>query len=238
MNNILVVEDDAAVRQVLVFTLTRNGYSTLEAATGEEAHKRVGEGLPDLVLLDRMLPDVDGLEMLRAWRRQPGIGSVPIVMLTARAEETDRIDGLSSGADDYVTKPFSARELVLRIHKLIHRNGRGIEHSVLQFGGMSIDRRSVRVTLDGRVAHVGAIEFRLLDLLAGNVERVYTRGEIIGKVWPKRVFVDPRTVDVHVRRLRKALTPGGYCDMIQTVRGTGYRFSIRPDRNEAARNTA
>jgi two-component system phosphate regulon response regulator PhoB len=226
MKNILVVEDDAAVRQMLVFTLKHHGYAPLEAATGHEAHKLIDERLPDLVLLDWMLPDVDGLEVLRAWRRKPPMDAVPVVMLTARAEEVDRIDGLSGGADDYVTKPFSRAELILRIEKLIGRKRNGAHHGI-QFDGLHIDRRSVRVTLNGNVARLGAIEFRLLDLLASDAERVYTRGEIIGKVWPKRVFVDVRTVDVHVRRLRSALAPGGYADMIQTVRGTGYRFSSR-----------
>ena len=225
MKNILVVEDDAAIRQVLVFTLKRNGYAPLEAATGEEAHELVAKCLPVLVLLDRMLPDIDGLEILRAWRRQPGIGEIPVVMLTARAEEIDRIEGLSNGADDYVTKPFSGAELMLRIAKLIRRNGRGSEERSVEFGGLQLDRRSVRVTLDGKNARLGAIEFRLLDLLASDAERVYTRAEIIGRVWPRRTFVDLRTVDVHVRRLRKVLEPSGYADMIQTVRGTGYRFS-------------
>jgi two-component system phosphate regulon response regulator PhoB len=228
MKNILVVEDDAAVRQMLVFTLTHNGYAPLEAATGGEAHKAVNERLPDLVLLDRMLPDIDGLEILRAWRREPQMGEVPILMLTARAEESDRVDGLSNGADDYVTKPFSRTELLLRIDKLLRRRNGGADRSSIEFDGLCIDRRSVRVTVDGRVARLGAIEFRLLDLLASDTERVYSRGEIIGKVWPRRVFVDPRTVDVHVRRLRKALTPGGYDRVIQTVRGAGYRFSVRP----------
>src|SRR5262245_34044147 len=188
MNHILVVEDDAAVRMMLVFTLARGGYASIEAASGEEAHKAVGERLPDLVLLDRMLPDVDGLEILRSWRRQPHIAEVPVVMLTARAEETDRIDGLSNGADDYVTKPFSSAELLLRIAKLIRRRASSAEAETVQFDGLHIDRRSVRVTLDGQVARLGAIEFRLLTLLASDLERVYTRGEIIGKVWPRRAF--------------------------------------------------
>jgi two-component system phosphate regulon response regulator PhoB len=225
MNNILVVEDDAAVRRMLVFTLERNGYAPHEAATGEEAEQAVASRLPDLVLLDRMLPDVDGLEILRNWRRRPSLGSVPIVMLTARAEEADRVQGLSSGADDYVTKPFSGAELLLRIGKLIRRAFGTTPSDTVTVGSLQIDRKAVRVTLDGRLVKLGAIEFRLLDLLASDVERVYTRGEIIGKVWSRRVFVDSRTVDVHVRRLRKALTPGGYDRMVETVRGTGYRLS-------------
>jgi two-component system phosphate regulon response regulator PhoB len=227
MNDILVVEDDSAVRQLLVFTLRRSGYEPTEAATGHEAHKVVRERMPLLVLLDRMLPDIDGLEILRTWRRAPQTADVPVVMLTARAEEVDRIEGLEGGADDYVTKPFSGTELLLRIEKLIRRKSRAGEQAGVQFGGPRIDRRGVRVTVDGHAAQLGAIEFRLLDLLASDAERAYTRGEIIGNVWPQRTFVDPRTVDVHVRRLRKVLSPGGYDEMIQTVRGTGYRFSPR-----------
>jgi two-component system phosphate regulon response regulator PhoB len=227
MNNVLVVEDDAAVRRMLVFTLDRNGYAPLEAATGQEAHRLVTERLPDLVLLERMLPDIDGLEVLRAWRQLPRIEEIPVVMLTARAEETDRIEGLSNGADDYVAKPFSGAELMLRIAKLIRLKARGHEGHSVEFRGLRLDRRSVRVTLDGKSARLGAIEFRLPNLLVSNAERVYTRGEIIGRVWPRRTFVDPRTVDVHVRRLRKVLEPAGYDDMIQTVRGSGHRFSPR-----------
>ena len=175
-----------------------------------------------------MLPDVDGLEVLRAWRRLPQMDEIPVVLLTARSEELDRVDGLSSGADDYVTKPFSRTELLLRIEKLIRRKIGAAVGNSLKFGGLHIDRRSVRVTVDGHVARLGAIEFKLLELLASQVERVHTRGEIINKVWPRRVFVDARTVDVHVRRLRKALEGGGYDRFVQTVRGMGYRFSAHP----------
>jgi two-component system phosphate regulon response regulator PhoB len=155
------------------------------------------------------------------------MSEVPVLMLTARAEEADRVDGLSNGADDYLTKPFSRAELLLRIDKLIRRrNGPG-DRAIIHVDGLVIDRRSVRVTLDGHTVRIGAIEFRLLDVLASDAERVHTRGEIIDKVWPKRVFVDPRTVDVHVRRLRKTLARGRYDRLIQTVRGTGYRFSTR-----------
>jgi two-component system, OmpR family, phosphate regulon response regulator PhoB len=230
MSTILVVEDDAAVRSLLVFLLKRDGHALVEAESGQEARAAVIKQVPDLVLLDRMLPDVDGLEMLRDWRRQSTTAQLPIIMLTARAEEDDRVEGLRSGADDYVTKPFSRTELLLRIQKLIQRNGNGSGKSqgLLQVEGLRIDRRGVRVAMDDEIVPLGAIEFRLLDLLASNADRVHTRGEIIDKVWTRGGYVDPRTVDVHVRRLRKVLERRGYDRFIQTVRGVGYRFSCEP----------
>jgi two-component system phosphate regulon response regulator PhoB len=227
MSAILVVEDDNAVRSLLVFLLKRSGYFPVEAACGADARSAVLQRLPDLVLLDRMLPDIDGIEILRDWRRQPAMRELPIIMLTARAEETDRVDGLSEGADDYITKPFSRTELMLRIEKLLKRNGPGSGkgHDVLQIEGLRIDRAGVRVALDDEIVPLGTIEFRLLDLLASNADRVHTRGEIINKVWTRGGYVDPRTVDVHVRRLRKVLERGGYDRFLQTVRGVGYRFS-------------
>ncbi|HZF30389.1 MAG TPA: response regulator [Gammaproteobacteria bacterium] len=227
MSEILVVEDDAAVRSLLVFLLRRSGYSAIEAACGGEAQQAVTANVPSLVLLDRMLPDMDGLEVLRDWRRQPQTMELPVIMLTARAEEDDRVDGLSGGADDYVTKPFSRAELLLRIEKLIKRsgNGSGRPREVLQIDGLRIDRSGARVALDNEIVRLGTIEFRLLDLLASNADRVHTRGEIIDKVWTRGGYVDPRTVDVHVRRLRKVLERAGYDRFIQTVRGIGYRFS-------------
>jgi len=230
MSAILVVEDDNAVRSLLVFLLRRGGYSPIEAACGADARSAVQQRLPTLVLLDRMLPDIDGIEILRDWRRNPETHQLPIIMLTARSEETDRVDGLSEGADDYVTKPFSRVELMLRIDKLIKRkaSGLGRDRDVLKIDGLRIDRAGVRVALDDKIVALGTIEFRLLDLLASNPDRVHTRGEIIDKVWTHGGYVDPRTVDVHVRRLRKVLERGGYDRFLQTVRGVGYRFSSEP----------
>jgi two-component system phosphate regulon response regulator PhoB len=227
MSAILVVEDDNAVRSLLVFLLKRGGYSAVEAACGADARVAMQQQPPSLVLLDRMLPDIDGIEILRDWRRQPQTRELPIIMLTARAEESDKIDGLSEGADDYITKPFSRTELMLRIEKLIKRGGPGSSRrpDVLEIDGLRIDRSGVRVALDDKFVPLGTIEFRLLDLLASNPERVHTRGEIIDKVWTRGGYVDPRTVDVHVRRLRKVLERGGYDRFLQTVRGVGYRFS-------------
>jgi two-component system phosphate regulon response regulator PhoB len=227
MSAILVVEDDNAVRSLLVFLLKRGGYSAVEAACGADARVAMQQQSPSLVLLDRMLPDIDGIEILRDWRRQPQTRELPVIMLTARAEESDRIDGLSEGADDYITKPFSRTELMLRIDKLIKRSNRGPGRrpDVLEIDGLRIDRSGVRVALDDKFVPLGTIEFRLLDLLASNPERVHTRGEIIDKVWTRGGYVDPRTVDVHVRRLRKVLERGGYDRFLQTVRGVGYRFS-------------
>jgi len=225
MSVILVVEDDDAVRSLLMYLMERGGHTAIETACGADARSAVRERVPDLVLLDRMLPDIDGIEILRDWRRQAQTKELPIIMLTARAEESDRVDGLSQGADDYITKPFSRAELMLRIDKLIKRNGSSKDRDVLQIDGLRIDRAGVRVALKDEIVQLGTIEFRLLDLLASNADRVHTRGEIISKVWTRGGYVDPRTVDVHVRRLRKALEPGGYDRFLQTVRGVGYRFS-------------
>lgn len=226
MNSILVVEDDAAVRSFLVFVLRRSGYEALEAGSGNKARQVVEELEPDLVLLDRMLPDVDGLEVLREWRRSARTAELPVIMLTACADEADRVDGLSSGADDYVTKPFSKDELLLRIHKLVRRNGiDSAENGVLQIEGLMINRSEVRVAINDQLVELSAIEFRVLDFLASNAERVHTRGEIIDKVWTRGDFVDPRTVDVHIHRLRRVLERTGHARLIQTVRGIGYRFS-------------
>jgi len=228
MSFILVVEDDSSVRSLIVYLLTRAGHSSVEATCGSEAHKAVKRSTPALVLLDRMLPDMDGLEILKDWRRQPQLQDMPVIMLTARAAEDDRVDGLSAGADDYVTKPFSRAELLLRIENLIKRsgNGPGRRRDVLQIDGLRIDRSGVRVAVDDEIVRLGAIEFRLLDLLASNAERVHTRGEIIDKIWTRGGYVSPRTVDVHVRRLRQVLEGAGYDRFVQTVRGVGYRFSI------------
>src|SRR5215471_7268766 len=183
MSAILVVEDDNAVRSLLIFLLKRNGYAPIEAACGADARSAMQQRLPSLVLLDRMLPDIDGIEILRDWRRHPTTRELPIIMLTARDEESDRVDGLSEGADDYITKPFSRTELMLRIEKLIKRNGLGSKcRDVLQIEGLRIDRAGVRVALDDEIVPLGTIEFRLLDLLASNADRVHTRGEIIDKV--------------------------------------------------------
>jgi two-component system, OmpR family, phosphate regulon response regulator PhoB len=225
---VLIVEDDHAVRSLLVMLLRRGGYLPLEASCGSEAHETLLTHDPSLVLLDRMLPDVDGLELLRNWRRSPHTQKLPIIMLTARAAEHDRIEGLKSGADDYVTKPFSGAELLLRIEKLVTRSAtpaKGARRGLLQIDGLRIDRAAMRVALDEKFVRLGAIEFRMLELLASNAERVHTRGEIIDKVWTTGGYVDQRTVDVHIRRLRKVLESRGYDRFVQTVRGVGYRFS-------------
>ena len=223
-NRILVVEDEAAIREMVGFALTRAGFEVDEAADATEARGRIFEHRPDLLVLDWMLPDVSGVDLARRLRREEATSDLPIIMLTARGEEEDRIRGLEVGADDYVTKPFSPRELVARIRAVLRRvtvTG----HEVLEVDGLRLDQASHRVTSGGRVIEMGPTEYRLLQFFMGHPERVYSRDQLIDRVWGGTAYIEERTVDVHIRRLRKALEPYRHDRLIQTVRGAGYRFS-------------
>ena len=223
-NRILVVEDEAAIREMVGFALTRAGFEVDEAADATEARSRIFEHRPDLLVLDWMLPDVSGVDLARRLRREEATSDLPIIMLTARGEEEDRIRGLEVGADDYVTKPFSPRELVARIRAVLRRvtvTG----HEVLEVDGLRLDQASHRVTSGGRVIEMGPTEYRLLQFFMGHPERVYSRDQLIDRVWGGTAYIEERTVDVHIRRLRKALEPYRHDRLIQTVRGAGYRFS-------------
>ena len=221
---VLIVEDEAAIREMVRFALTRADFEVQEAADAGEAKSRLFEQLPDLVLLDWMLPDISGIDLARRFKRDAATRDIPIIMLTARGEEDDKIRGLEAGADDYVTKPFSPRELIARIRAVMRRNSAGGDQQ-LEAGNLRLDQESHRVTISGEPVALGPTEFRLLQFLMGHPERVYSRNQLIDQVWGGNSYIEERTVDVHVRRLRKALERERHDRLIQTVRGVGYRFS-------------
>ena len=223
---ILIVDDEAAIREMVVMALEMAGYQCLEAAGAKEAHSLVVDSRPDLILLDWMLPDVSGIELARRLKRDQLTAEIPIIMLTAKGEEDHKIQGLETGADDYITKPFSPRELVARLKAVLRRTQGVDELSTIVVKGLELDPVSHRVTIDGKPAEMGPTEYRLLKFFLTHQERAYTRGQLLDRVWGGNVYVEERTVDVHIRRLRKALGVN-YENHIQTVRGTGYRFSTR-----------
>jgi two-component system phosphate regulon response regulator PhoB len=226
---ILVVEDERPIREMVAFGLRRAGFEVVEAEDTREARARIADRRPDLVLVDWMLPDMSGLELTRALKKDKDMREVPIIMLTARAEEQDKVSGLEGGADDYVTKPFSPRELLARINAVLRRSHSAARDEVVLAGGLSLDAAGHRVMVGEATVPLGPTEYRLLSFFMTHPERVYSRGQLLDRVWGGNVYVEERTVDVHIRRLRKALE--GYdCDkFIQTVRGAGYRFSTRPE---------
>jgi len=223
---ILLVEDEAAIRQMLAFNLKRAGFEVDEAEDCSTARQRIADVRPDLVLMDWMLPDSSGLELTRALRRDEANRDLPIIMLTAKAQEREKVIGLEGGADDYMTKPFSSRELIARINALLRRSV-ACEDSPLQAGGLSLDPVSHRVLVGDAEINLGPTEYRLLKFMMEHPERVYSRGQLLDSVWGQNVYVEERTVDVHVRRLRKALEDHSVAQFVQTVRGAGYRFSVR-----------
>jgi two-component system phosphate regulon response regulator PhoB len=222
---ILVVEDEPAIQELIAVSLTRAGHTVQRAADVETAQKLVRAALPDLVLLDWMLPGMSGLEWVRRLRAEPRTRDIPVIMLTARGEERDKIAGLETGADDYVAKPFSPRELMARITAVLRRRAPQATEDAVEIGGLRLDPASHRVTAGERTVAVGPTEFRLLHFLMTHPERVHSRAQLLDHVWGDHVFVEERTVDVHIRRLRAALEPTGHHELIQTVRGTGYRLS-------------
>ena len=223
--NILLVEDEAAIREMVTMALEKNGFTVETAEDASDAERRLADGLPDLLLLDWMLPGVSGVELARRLRRDEVTRELPIIMLTARGDENDRIRGLEVGADDYVVKPFSPRELVARINALLRRARPEADDGVLNVAGLQLDTNSHRVTAGDRDLDMGPTEFRLLRFFMSHADRVYSRAQLLDMVWSRGTFVEERTVDVHIRRLRKVLSPAGCDSLIQTVRGAGYRFS-------------
>jgi two-component system phosphate regulon response regulator PhoB len=222
---ILVVEDEPAIQELIAVNLRQAGHHPLRADNAEQALTLVQNALPDLVLLDWMLPGLSGIEFARRLRADKRTRTVPIIMLTARSEEKDKLQGLETGADDYITKPFSPRELNARIKAVLRRRAPQMTDDVVQIGGLSLDPSSHRVTGSGQQVDLGPTEFRLLHFLMTHPERVHSRTQLLDQVWGDHVFVEERTVDVHIRRLRKALEPSRLDRLVQTVRGTGYRFS-------------
>jgi two-component system phosphate regulon response regulator PhoB len=225
--NILIVEDEAAIREMVRFALGKSGFNFIEASDADEAQTLMADQLPDLILLDWMLPGMSGIELARRLKRDDYTRDVPIIMLTARSEEDDRVGGLEAGADDYVTKPFSPRELVARIKAVLRRAQPEGEGEILSTEGLQLDTISHRVTVDGNSIDMGPTEFRLLRHFMSHADRVFSRGQLLDAVWGRNSFVEERTVDVHILRLRKVLGQYGRDNLIQTVRGAGYRFSIQ-----------
>jgi len=225
---ILIVEDEPAVRELLTATLLGAEYEVLEAANASDAQQIVGDENPSLILLDWMLPGMSGLEFAKLLNRDERLREIPVIMLTARDEENYKVQGLEAGVDDYVTKPFSTRELLARIKAVLRRAGGGGGDLIRVDGGLEMDLVQHRVFADQRPVSVGPTEFKLLHFFLTHQERVYSRSQLLDLVWGRNVYIEERTVDVHIRRLRKALEPHHLENLIQTVRGVGYRFSVRP----------
>ena len=223
--DILIVEDETAIREMVRFAVARAGFEPREAADAHQAEVLIADRIPDLILLDWMLPGTSGIDLARRLRRAESTRAVPIILLTARGEEEDKVRGFEVGVDDYVTKPFSPRELVARMWAVLRRASPGGEEDRVELGDLLLDNASHRVSVGGEELHLGPTEFRLLHFFMTHPERVYSRGQILDRVWGGNVYIEERTVDVHIRRLRKALEPSGHDHLLQTVRGSGYRFS-------------
>ncbi|GAA4901229.1 phosphate regulon transcriptional regulator PhoB [Ferrimonas pelagia] len=225
--NILIVEDESAIRDMLTFVLDQHGFRTTSAADYDQGLEAINEPYPDLVLLDWMLPGGSGIQLAKTLRQQEHTRQIPIIMLTARGEEEDRVRGLEVGADDYITKPFSPKELVARIKAVLRRAAPTRLEEAVEVQGLRLDPVSHRVTVDEDCLDMGPTEFRLLHFFMTHPERVYSREQLLDNVWGTNVYVEDRTVDVHIRRLRKAIQNQGHDRLIQTVRGAGYRFSTK-----------
>jgi len=224
---ILIVEDEKPIRDMIAFGLRRAGFDVREAEDSAAARASIADLRPDLMLVDWMLPDQSGLELTRAVKRNKDTADLPVILLTARAEEQDKVAGLEGGADDYVTKPFSPRELLARIQAVLRRSTPAGAGEAIEAGALRIDTAGHRVTVGEQTVPLGPTEYRLLQFFMEHPERVYGRGQLLDRVWGGNVYVEERTVDVHIRRLRKALEPYGCDGLVQTVRGSGYRFSTR-----------
>ncbi len=227
---ILIVEDEQPIREMIAFGLRRAGFMVREAEDCRGARAALVDQRPDLILVDWMLPDNSGLELTRALKRERETRDLPIIMLTARAEEPDKIAGLDGGADDYVTKPFSPRELIARVNAVLRRAGTTDETETLRFEALTLDRAAHRVMVANDPVALGPTEYRLLEFFMTHPERVYSREQLLDRVWGGNVYVEERTIDVHIRRLRRALEPHRCDHLVQTVRGAGYRFSTRTER--------
>ncbi len=220
---VLVVEDESAIAELISINLRHNGMLPLLASDGMAAQKHIDEALPDVILLDWMLPGQSGLELARRWRADPRTKTTPILMLTARGDEPDKIAGLDAGADDYITKPFSTQELLARIRAVLRRRAPEQASDVVRIGGLQLDGSTHRVSFNDQAIKLGPTEFKLLNYLMHHAERVHSRSQLLDRVWGDHVFIEERTVDVHVKRLREALGEAGA--MVETVRGVGYRMT-------------
>ena len=226
---ILIVDDEAAIREMIAIALDLAGFECIEAEDALQAHHLVVDERPALILLDWMLPGMTGIELARRLKRDENTGEIPIIMLTARGEEDNKIQGLDAGADDYITKPFSTRELISRIKAVLRRSSALNQEKAIEVEGLKLDPVSHRITAHDKPVEMGPTEYRLLAFFMSHPERAYTRTQMLDQVWGGNVYVEDRTIDVHIRRLRKALEPFNFDRFIQTVRGTGYRFSTQVD---------
>ncbi len=233
---VLIVEDEAAIAELIAVNLRHNGFQPIWAMDGETAQRELDAVLPDVILLDWMLPGVSGLSLAKRWRSDPRTKSVPLLMLTARSDEADRVNGLDAGADDYISKPFSTKELLARIRAVLRRRAPEQMGGVVTVGDLVLDASTYRVTLNQQPLKLGPTEFKLLHYFMQHPERVHSRAQLLDKVWGDHVFIEERTVDVHVKRLREALGPGGA--MIETVRGAGYRLTAQATTAVASRSGA
>ncbi len=223
---VLVVEDESAIAELIAINLRHNGMMPMLAADGDAAQKHIDDVLPDVILLDWMLPGQSGIELARRWRTDPRTKTTPILMLTARGDEPDKIAGLDAGADDYITKPFSTQELLARIRAVLRRRAPEQASDVVSIGGLKLDGSTHRVSFNDQAIKLGPTEFKLLNYLMHHAERVHSRSQLLDRVWGDHVFIEERTVDVHVKRLREALGDAG--NMVETVRGVGYRITHQP----------
>nr|WP_086937660.1 phosphate regulon transcriptional regulator PhoB [Thaumasiovibrio occultus] len=227
VKRILVVEDEAPIREMLCFVLEQKGYHAVEAEDYDTALAKICEPFPELILLDWMLPGGSGINLIKHLKKDEMTRQIPVVMLTARGEEEDKVRGLEVGADDYITKPFSPKELMARLKAVMRRVSPTALDDVIDIQGLKLDPVSHRVTSNDQPLDMGPTEFKMLHFFMTHQERVYSREQLLNQVWGTNVYVEDRTVDVHIRRLRKALEIGGHDKMVQTVRGAGYRFSTR-----------
>ena len=225
--NILIVEDESPILELLALNISQAGYNPLRAISAEHAEKLISEALPDIILLDWMLPGMSGIDFAKKLRGNALTKAIPIIMLTARSDELDKVKGLEVGADDYITKPFSPRELNARIKAVLRRKSPELTEDLLTINGLELDPVSHRVTGNNKPLEMGPTEFRLLHFFMSNPERVYSRSQLLDKVWGSQIFIEDRTVDVHIRRLRNILAQSQHENLIQTVRGSGYRLSTK-----------
>lgn len=225
--NVLIVEDESPILELLALNISQAGYNPLRAISAEHAEKLINEALPDIILLDWMLPGMSGIDFAKKLRSNTLTKTIPIIMLTARSDELDKVRGLEVGADDYITKPFSPRELNARIKAVLRRKAPELTEDLLKINGLELNPVSHRVSGNNKPLEMGPTEFRLLHFFMSNPERVYSRSQLLDKVWGSQIFIEDRTVDVHIRRLRNILTKSQHEGLIQTVRGSGYRLSTK-----------
>jgi len=224
---VLIVEDEKSISTLLKYNLEKEGYKIIISQNGEDGIEQVKKNLPDLVILDWMLPDLSGIAVCDLIKREPRLKSIPVIMLTAKSEETDKIRGFETGADDYVTKPFSTKELVLRVQALLKRAKPSLIEDIVVFKDLKIDRLSRRVYRGDNQIKLGPTEYNLLNFFIKNPSRVYSREQLLNQVWGNAIYVETRTVDVHIRRLRKAINLEGKVDLIRTVRSAGYALDVQ-----------